>query len=134
MKDFSRYCSIPFKDKGRDWSGCDCWGLVKLFCKNELGIDLDSHDRAYSGVSDIDSIMKIADEEKKKWTAVSPPGRVGDVVEIGLFRRDYHVGVVAAQDYILHIETSGFAQLIPAKSFRIARRIKGCWRYNGIPC
>lgn len=32
------YIGVPYKDKGRDLKGCDCFGLVKLYYKNELGI------------------------------------------------------------------------------------------------
>ena len=34
------YIGIPFIDKGRDFKGCDCYGLIKLYYKNELGIDI----------------------------------------------------------------------------------------------
>ncbi|OGO06514.1 MAG: hypothetical protein A2Y92_00780 [Chloroflexi bacterium RBG_13_57_8] len=130
MRDLSRYCSIPFRDMGPGWDGCDCWGLVLLFYKTELGIDLQSHGGEYAGVKDMASITKIAEAERKKWSVVDPPGMPGDVVEMPLLRRGFHVGVVAAPGLILHIEENGFARVVPEKSFRVASRIKRYWRYN----
>ena len=37
---FSKYINIPYKYKGSDFSGCDCWGLVKLIMKEEKGVEL----------------------------------------------------------------------------------------------
>lgn len=40
MKNIEKYIGIPFIDKGRDFKGCDCYGLAKLYFKNELDIDI----------------------------------------------------------------------------------------------
>lgn len=37
---FEKYLSIPYRAGGRDWSGCDCYGLVRLILKEEKGIEL----------------------------------------------------------------------------------------------
>lgn len=36
MSPLSKYIGIPFVDEGRTFKGCDCYGLVKLYFKNEL--------------------------------------------------------------------------------------------------
>ena len=36
----SRFIGIPFKVGGEDFEGCDCWGLVKLYFKQVLDIDI----------------------------------------------------------------------------------------------
>lgn len=34
------FIGIPFVDKGRDIKGCDCYGLIKLYYKEILNIDI----------------------------------------------------------------------------------------------
>ena len=33
-----KYYEIPYKPRGRDFDGCDCWGFALLFLKEEAGI------------------------------------------------------------------------------------------------
>ena len=40
MFDYKRYLQIPYKPLGRDWNGCDCWGLLCLIAKEEYTIAL----------------------------------------------------------------------------------------------
>lgn len=35
-----KYIGIPFIDKKKDFTGADCYGLVQLYYKNELNIDV----------------------------------------------------------------------------------------------
>jgi len=35
-----RFLGIPYKHLGRDWKGLDCYGLLMLYCKEVLGVEL----------------------------------------------------------------------------------------------
>lgn len=35
-----KFIGIPFTDKGRDFNGCDCYGIVKLYFKEVLKTDI----------------------------------------------------------------------------------------------
>jgi probable lipoprotein NlpC len=44
----ARAKKVPFLDKGRDWSGWDCWGLVGQVYRLCCGLELpDERDRSY---------------------------------------------------------------------------------------
>lgn len=42
-----RYMAIPFKDRGRDFAGCDCFGLYMLMLANEAGVALGEPDASH---------------------------------------------------------------------------------------
>ena len=45
--DLIKYLKIPFRHQGRDFSGADCFGMLLLFYKHELGIELPDYDKDY---------------------------------------------------------------------------------------
>ena len=69
--------NIPWKPLGRDWSGVDCWGLIRL-----AYLDLfDIHLPKYDGISPDDHSMvaDMMEVGKKEWMEVDSPS-FGDVL------------------------------------------------------
>ena len=76
--DFSKYISIPYKHRGRDFNGCDCLGLVILTYKEELGIILPDYldiDYSYDMNQDDDTYLEDGWSEQMKlaWRPIKPP-------------------------------------------------------------
>lgn len=89
---------IPYRAGGRDRSGCDCWGLVRLWFA-ERGIDLPSYDGPT--IPSGHPALAAARAGASAWRRVDAP-RVGD---LGLWtrpRRELHAGVMAAPGMVLH--------------------------------
>lgn len=125
------YVGLPFADGGRDLSGVDCWGLVRLVYAREIGIDLP----AYGEISAAD-LLRVAHAMRAgalsdHWRAVAAPGAF-DVV---LMRAStggqmvVHVGVMADSRRVLHAEPAAGSALVPVDHYTIRGRIAGYRRY-----
>ena len=51
---FSKYMDIPYKYNGCDFNGCDCYGVIQLWYKEELGIDLVNFKRIGANYEEMD--------------------------------------------------------------------------------
>lgn len=100
-----RWLGIPFADRGRDRSGCDCWGLVRLVLKEAAGLELPAYDTEYPGVADRRAVSGHIAAVVPSWQSVPPGAELpGDVVVLAIAGRPLHVGVVIARPVMLHVE------------------------------
>lgn len=111
-----KYLSIPYKDGGRDLSGCDCYGLVRLILMNERGIELPSFDTVCN-IEDFERVKKMFKQVDKPqdFDLVNLKARPPFFAHIGL----YYKGSVI-QAYM-----TGVA-LQPLR--RVERMVKGFYR------
>ncbi len=101
--------TIPFVDLGRDWDGCDCWGIVRLIYQEELGIELNH----YGGITvhDIMRVVRTLNKEfRQSWSKVETPKEF-DVAAMmnGTDNKSFsHCGIMVSDTTILHMrEDSG---------------------------
>lgn len=98
---WNAYLRIPFRDRGRDATGVDCWGLVRLIYKQELGINLPSYSECYGSTENKDEIAPAVTAHKQDWLAVPTP-RPMDVILMRMQGVPMHVGVVTKPGYMIH--------------------------------
>jgi len=121
-----RYIRIPFVDGGRDASGLDCFGLVRMVLKEHKGIDLP----AYGEISaqDLAAIARTmnAGAEEEIWLDADKP-QPFDVAVMKWFARPSagagHVGIVIDGNRILHTEGHSGPVIADIGHFSIKRRI-----------
>ena len=98
-----KYAGIPFVTSGRDMSGCDCYGLVRMILVNEYGFDLPMLLGAYTYA------LNIA--ETKRLFMQNVPVLCGEKISepeekaVALMRfggRLCHVGLYAGDGCIIH--------------------------------
>lgn len=112
------YIGIPFKEGGRDESGCDCAGLALLVLRREAEVEATDF-RAYE-TADFNyphgyaALSKSMDELMAEWAPVKEPQAL-DLVRFRYGRYPAHVGIWAGSgNLFLHVEKEGnFARLTP---------------------
>lgn len=97
------YIKIPFKNTGRDWDGCDCYGLVRLYYMEEYGKELPmllsySNSNDYKETASVLEENKIFLEAKQKDTP-----DIGDIVSMKFRGVPQHVGIYIGHNSVLHI-------------------------------
>ena len=90
---------IPFRDGGRDMTGLDCWGLVRIIY-DRIGIDLPDYHIAAANEPAVNA--KMMDQEAQ-WQRLDHP-EMGAVVLIanGACGRANHVGVYIGDGRMIH--------------------------------
>jgi murein DD-endopeptidase len=97
-----RYVGIPWRPRGRDITGVDCWGLVVLVCSEIHRVDLPS----YADAAGPDDQAAMREVYARDWPL--PCFRETDRPEAGtlaLFRvagAATHVGVLVGDGHFLH--------------------------------
>ncbi len=108
--DYIKYFRIPFKEKGRDFNGVDCYGLVFLFLKEEFGIVMPDYlELDYKiGTLGKDGKKYIERYEKDKpilsiYNKVDPPPKPFDIL---VFKNvagiATHIAIYIGNNKILH--------------------------------
>jgi len=120
------YVGLPFRAGGRDRSGLDCWGLVRLVWAERLGLVLPRFDGGDDPALTIDQVTR-------RMTAVERGAeRPFDGVVIDTERRQglgfvtvpAHVGVVVEQGQVLHIEAASTSRITRLGELRVARLVR----------
>lgn len=132
LASFSAYIGIPWANRGRNpVSGLDCWGLVWHVSRMAFARELPSYADHYTdsnGNSAADALVRL--RGSYPWGIV-PPSRVrqGDVVELLLGGRAWHVGIVIPGGWFLHTREGTGSVAEPLDSPRWQSKIHGFYRW-----
>ena len=125
------YVGLPFAEHGRDRTGVDCWGLVRLVLGERFGVALPCHGTDYRSTLDADGLgALIAREMRPAWRPVDGPGRAGDVALLRLRGAPMHVGVVVAPGVMLHVEQGIDSVIERSDGLRWKKRLLGIYRHE----
>jgi len=110
---------IPYRLGGRDETGLDCWGLVRLYYLRERGIDLP----LLPGIASQDILgisREIYKEKNGPWREVETP-REGTVVGMSLRHIIHHVGLWTEADggKVVHCWEGGSVIAEPIRLLRL---------------
>jgi sulfur carrier protein ThiS len=125
---FEKYIGIPFLEKGRDASGVDCWGLVRLIYKQEYDIALPSFVEDYT-LSDDARIGELFAQYKEGWAPLTQP-TVGCVVLFRMFGTESHIGVVVDNSHFIHVREGRDSVIESLESAKWSKRVVGYYNYS----
>lgn len=128
----NRYVGIPFVDRGRDMTGLDCWGLVRIVMREQAGIELPllaavpaDDPRAISAA--------IVAETNSEWSEIDEPQELDVAVlwsVVGVRRLELHVGIVAGRRLLLHTEINTGSVCVPFSHPTVRDRISKVYRHR----
>jgi len=120
---------IPYRNKGRDLLGADCWGLLRLFYLNEIGILLPTYDDLYVDAFDKISTSAAIQDFANDWVKVDIP-QYGDGIKLRLMGHPCHVGVYLGNAEFLHTQTGHNSCIDRLDSVKWRHRIEGYYRHK----
>jgi cell wall-associated NlpC family hydrolase len=129
LKEFAELAQgVPFRDKGRDFHGWDCWGLVVRAYRECFGVELPD----YSHISALSSqeAGEFIAVQKKTWIEVEAhQGRPGDVIVLRHGSWPCHVGLVVKAGLMLHVDMDIDTCVEPYDSGPWKNRVIGIYRH-----
>jgi probable lipoprotein NlpC len=126
----NKFIGIPFVEFGRDFSGCDCAGLVLLVYQHLLNVNLDDF-VDYTSVNDRGNAVRIATYfHGRNFLRIPLEERqLGDCAVFSILARPMHVGIVLEDNKFLHT-TPGAGSHIIASHNRYFNKLESIWRMN----
>ena len=132
-----KYIGIPFREGGRDFTGCDCGGLVVLALREECGIqalDFTEYEALdFMGMAGFEKIGAGIERVMGEWGAVEKP-QAFDLARFYHGRYPCHVGLWSGKGgTFLHVEKhGGVARLTSMTDLAWGRRFFEFRRHKGL--
>lgn len=127
-----RSIGVPFIEKGRSFSGWDCWGLVFVAHKECFGISVPTYTDSYIAAKPSGDLARLisAERDGEQWIEICPGDVVaGDVVLLRVAGRPVHVGLSISGKTMLHVEAGIDTCLEKFDGPLWANRVIGFWRH-----
>lgn len=129
MDFLNKYISIPYKEKGRDFDGVDCYGLNYLIYKNEIDLLIPSYADDYQSAEDGRELGLLINKEKVKWIKVDIP-EIFDGVLIRMKGHPMHCGMYIGDGLFIHCLKGSGVTIEKIDSITWKNRILGFYRYD----
>ena len=124
---YDKYIGLPYLDNGRTESGLDCWGLARLFYRDEYGIELPSYSEEYVGGTD-PYIVEAVNLYKDNWQEITTPN-IGDLCLFNIFGEPMHVGVYVGDSKFLHCRIGSDSVIESLNNVKWKNRFQGFYAY-----
>jgi cell wall-associated NlpC family hydrolase len=125
------YIGIPFVSGGRDRSGADCYGLVRMVRTEQFNDDLPLFSGDYDNADNFIETEKLLRAQRPLLAGrrVETP-KAGDVCVIRFYGLPVHLGIYAGGGFTLHTLKKTGSVLQRTGDLHFAGRIEG-WYHVG---
>ena len=124
-----QYIGIPYENKGRNFNGCDCFGLVRLFYRNEYGSELPEVND-YLDASNGEDANKSLMNNKAGYVKVPFESReAGDILLLRVNGLPTHLGIVINDKNMIHTMKGCESVVEDYSSYKWNNRIEGIYRW-----
>jgi murein DD-endopeptidase len=122
------FIGLKYLPKGRGHDGVDCWGLVQLFYKAELGLSVPSYSEDYQSPTDRSSVSEAIVCNLRNWVKVDKP-EYGDILVFEILGLPLHTGVYIGNNDFLHSFYMTNSCIERLNSVTWNRRLLGIYRW-----
>jgi cell wall-associated NlpC family hydrolase len=138
-----RYVGIPFRADGADFSGCNCWGLVRLVLEREAGIvvprhaDLDASNLRGAARAFLAGTRQMSAEAPFLPVVGSPAAfdvALMTALDARARRLPSHCGIMVDAHHLLHVEAAHDAVIVSSDDPLVRNRIVGLFRHRDLLC
>lgn len=128
----TKYIGLPYREKGRDRTGLDCWGLVRYVLHEERGLTLPSYTEDYATSQDTHEIEALMRGEiVSHWTTIAvADAQPFDGIVLRMLGHPIHFGLVVAPPYFMHALRGAGTVLERWDSLMWQKRVLGAARWN----
>ena len=126
----SKFVGIPFVSKGRSFNGCDCYGLVKLYYKEILNIDIP--ETIITAEQPRRTFANYLNEISKNWTATTPAKNVVVAMSVNAEHPNLvtHFAVMIDDKRFIDTREDMSSYLTSIDDERIKNQIKGFYKWQ----
>ena len=126
----SNFIGIPFVSKGRSFNGCDCYGLVKLYYKEILNIDIP--ETIITAEQPRRTFANYLNEISKNWTATTPAKNVVVAMSVNAEHPNLvtHFAVMIDDKRFIDTRENMSSYLTSIDDERIKNQIKGFYKWQ----
>ena len=126
----SNFIGIPFVSKGSSFNGCDCYGLVKLYYKEILNIDIP--ETIITAEQPRRTFANYLNEISKNWTATTPAKNVVVAMSVNAEHPNLvtHFAVMIDDKRFIDTRENMSSYLTSIDDEKIKNQIKGFYKWQ----
>jgi len=125
---YDKYIGLPYLENGRTEAGVDCWGLARLYYKDQFNIDLPSYTDEYDGGQD-PAIISVINSHIDNWEELTAPN-IGDLCLFNIMGEPTHVGIYVGDNKFLHCRENMDSVVESLNNLKWKNRFVGFYKYT----